>query len=118
MRSGLSLALVLLMLETQLPAQQSSTDLRDRIAGLPQGSLVEVRTTSGERIRGRIASRTDSDFSLHQNQGHATRTVAYAQVLSVSRMDAHSKRKWIILGAVLGTLLVCAIIVYNGLTRD
>ena len=68
-RSFISIVLVLLTLKTQLIARKSPTDLRNRIASLPPGSLVEVKTKSGEKLLGHIVTRTDSDFSLRQDNG-------------------------------------------------
>lgn len=118
MRAFISVVLVSLLLKTQLLAQQSPADLRNRIANFPPESLVEVRTKSGEKLRGHIVGRTDSDFSLRQGRGAATKTIAYEQVLAVSRVGVHTRRKWIIIGVVAGIVLWAAIYVYTGLTRD
>lgn len=118
MRSFISIVFVLLMLKTQLLALQSPADLRNRIAGFPSSSLVEVRTKGGEKLRGHITNRTDVDFSLRQDKGTGAQTIAYEQVLSIALVDAHTKKKWIAIAVGLGGLLVVAIVVYNHLPKD
>jgi hypothetical protein len=113
MRTIVDIILIPLLVAGLLPAQQPQADLpiKQEIAALPSSSLVEVSVRGGDILRGHIATRTESDFSLKREKGAGTQTIAYDQVLSVSQVKArHSHKKWIIIGVTAGAILVIAII--------
>jgi hypothetical protein len=113
MRALLSIILMAVLTTEQLPAQQpaANSSIQQEIGALPPTSLVQVNLKGGDSVRGRIVSRTDSDFSLQREKGAGTQTVAYDQVLSVSQVKpGHSHKKWIIIGIVAGVVIVVAII--------
>jgi hypothetical protein len=114
MRISVAIILIAFLVTDLLPAKQAIEDsrIKQEIAAIPSGSLVEVRTQGGNRLRGHIVNRGDSDFSLEREQGGGTQTVAYNQVLSVSQVRAgHSHKKWIIIGVVVAAIAIVAIII-------
>jgi hypothetical protein len=102
------------VLTTDLAAQQpaANSSVQQQISAFPSTSLVQVNLKEGDSVRGRIVSRTDSDFSLQREKGAGAQTIAYDQVLSVSQVKArHShKKRWIIISVVAGVVVVVAII--------
>jgi hypothetical protein len=101
------------LLVTELAAQQpgANSSIQQEISAFPPTSLVQVNLKGGNSVRGRIVSRTDSDFSLQREKGAGTQTVAYDHVLSVSQVKhGHSHKKWIIIGIVAGVVVVVGII--------
>jgi Mid2 like cell wall stress sensor len=125
MRTLSILILTAILVADQVRAQQPAADssIRQEIAGMPTTSLVQVNLNDGHRLRGRIVSRTDSDFSLQREKGAGAQTIAYDQVLSVSQVKGgHShKTRWIIVGVVVGlgvAVAVIAIVVVYGLSHN
>jgi hypothetical protein len=113
MRINISIILITALVTGLLPAQQAQADspIKQEIAALPSSSLVEVSVRGGGILRGHIARRTETDFSLRPEKGSGTQTIAYDQVLSVSQVKVgHSHKKWIIIGVVAGAIVVVAII--------
>jgi hypothetical protein len=125
MRTVSVLILTAILVGDQVRAQQPAThsSIRQEIASMAATSLVQVNLKDGHRLRGRIVSRTDSDFSLQREKGAGAQTIAYDQVLSVSQVKGgHShKTKWIMLGVVVGlgvAVAVVAIVVVYGLSHN
>ena len=86
MRLIITAVLVTLLITEPIQAQQAAeSSVKQQVAALPPNSLVDVRLTRGETLRGRIVNRTDSDLSLKLERG-GTQSVAYNQVLSVSQV--------------------------------
>src|SRR5437868_206555 len=89
------------VLTTELAAQQpaANSSVQQQISRFPSTSLVQVNLKEGDSVRGRIVSRTDSDFSLQREKGAGKQTIAYDQVLSVSQVKAgpSHKKRWIII---------------------
>jgi hypothetical protein len=114
MRTVITLILTTHLATDQLTAQQPAADssIKQEIASLPSTSLVEVDLKDGHRLRGHIARRTDSDFSLQREKGKRTQSIAYDQVVSVSQVKAgHSHKKWIILGVAVGAVVIVVVII-------
>jgi hypothetical protein len=106
----IALVLVFVLIQTQVFAQKSPIDLREKIAQIPLNSRVEVTTTNGDKLRGQIVGRTGSDFSFRKKDADATQSIAYDQVISVRRVGSHTTRNWVI-GAAVVTVVVLGIIV-------
>jgi hypothetical protein len=109
MRTILTIIFIALLVTGLLPAQQPQADspIKQEIAALPSSSFVEVSVIGGGILRGHIATRTESDFSLRREKGAGTQTIAYDQVLSVSQVKAGPwHKKWIIIGVVAGATVV------------
>jgi hypothetical protein len=124
MRVMLSIILTA-VLTTEMAAQQPAVNspVRQEISTVPANSLVQVDLKDGQRLRGHLVSRADSDFSLERQKGRGTQSIAYDQVLSVSQVKAgHShKKKWIIIGVVTGVgmaAVVVALVVLYGLSHN
>jgi len=116
MRTAIALILTTVLV-ADLAAQQPPGDssVQQQISTLPSTSLVQVNLKEGDSVRGRIVSRTDSDFSLQREKGKRTETIAYNQVLSVSPVKrGHShKARWIIIGVVAGVAVVAIVFAYQ-----
>ena len=114
MRVTVSIVLMALLVGDLLPAQQPVAESRTKqeISGMPSTSLVEVRIVGGEKLRGHIVSRTESDFTLELNNGRGTQNIAYDRVLSISQVNGgHSHKKWIIIGVVVGALVITVVVI-------
>ncbi len=114
MRLFVCVILIALLVADQVPAQLSpaNTSVKQEIAGLPSTSLVEVRMQRGNRLRGHIVSRGESDFTLQPEKRGGTQTIAYDQVLSISHAKTgHSHKKWIIIGIVVGAVVVAVVVI-------
>jgi hypothetical protein len=107
----IAIVLVAVLLRNQLLAQQAALNprIKQQIAALSPASLVEVRMKDGDKLRGRIASHEDLDFSLAAEKGGGAQNIAYDQVLSVSQVK-HSNKKWIIIGVAATAILVVGLI--------
>jgi hypothetical protein len=102
---------VVLTIELAAQQQAVNSSVQQEISAVPSNSLVQVNLKGDGTVRGRIVSRTDSDFSLQREKG-GTQTIAYDQVLSVSQVKAgHSHKKWIILGVAVGAVVIVVIII-------
>jgi Mid2 like cell wall stress sensor len=117
-------AILAVVLTIQTAAQQPAVNssVQQEISTVPANSLVQVNLKDGQRLRGHIVSRTDSDFSLQREKGGGKQSIAYDQVLSVSQVKAgHShKKKWIIIGVVTGVgvaAVVVALVILYGLSH-
>ncbi len=96
MRLIITLSLVVLLTGERLPAQQATDSaIKQQISEIPSTTPIEVRMLSGERVRGHIVNRGESEFSLERDKGAGMQTVAYSQVASVSQVKVrHSHKKW------------------------
>ena len=106
MRTVVTLVLIAVLATDQLRAQQPASDssIKQAIAGIPPTSVAEVRMKAGDKLRGHIVDRTDTDFSLKRAKAGRTQRIAYDQVLSVAQVKSgHSHKKWIIIGVVCGS---------------
>ncbi len=114
MRGLLTTILIGLMVMDQIPAQQPlpNTSVKQEVAALPSTSLVEVRLQGGDRVRGHIVRRGESDFTLQREKRGGAQTITYDQVLSISQAKAgHSHKKWIIIGIVVGAVVVTVVVI-------
>jgi hypothetical protein len=125
MRTVSIFILTAILVADQVRAQQPAADssIRQEIASIAATSLVQVNLKDRHRLRGRIVSRTNSDFSLQREKGAGAQTIPYDRVLSVSPVKrGHShKTRWIIVGVVVGlgvAVAVVAIVVVYGLSHN
>jgi hypothetical protein len=59
--------------------------LKEQLARIPQGALVEIRLVNNDKFRGQIGPASDTGFSLHSSENGQiqSRPVAYDDVRSV-----------------------------------
>ena len=110
MRIILAVLLSIVLGIQQVSAQTTQDSVKQEVAAIPSKALVEVSMRSGGILRGHIVSRADTDFTVRQEKGGSTQTIAYDQVLSVSQIKSGHSHKWIIIGVVLGAVVVAGII--------
>lgn len=118
MRSALIFLLSSLLVFQTAVAQESAngTRIEQIVAELPANAHVAIHLTSGNTVRGHVASAGDNNFVLRPDDRSSPQTIAYAQVSSVDQIKGHSTKKWIIIGvvaavAVVGT--IAAVVAFN-----
>ncbi len=90
--------------------------LKEKVAQMPSGSLVEVRLTSGQKIRGRLGAINDSGFELQrtQNDKVVTETVAFDNVKSLKKAWGPGKTALVAVVSVF-VLIVSVVSIARGL---
>ena len=102
MRIILAVLLSTMLAIPQVSAQTTQDSVKQEVAAIPSKALVDISMRAGGILRGHIVSRADADFTLRQEKGGTTQTIAYDQVLSISQVKTgHSHKKWIIIGVVI-----------------
>jgi hypothetical protein len=87
--------------------------LREQVAHLPPGGLIEVRLLSREKVRGRLGVVESDAFAIKLQGAASERRIAFADVKSVKAIPStrSSVVGWIIAGVVIGVVVV-ALAVY------
>jgi hypothetical protein len=87
----------------------NATRLREQVAHLRAGELIEVRLVNRERVHGRLGAVESDGFSLQlQDRSALERHVAFAQVQAVKTMEGTRGRVagWIVAGVLVGAVVV------------
>ncbi len=97
------------------PPQDRQT-LKEKVLAIPPGTIVEVKLTTKEKLRGRIGELTNEGFSLQVAKGNTieTQQISFDQVKSVKTVEGTGSKvgKGVIYGlAGAGALLVTLIII-------
>lgn len=83
--------------------------LREQVAHLPPGGLIEVRLVSDEKVRGRLGAVESDAFALKLQDGSPSeRRIAFADVKSVKAILSRGNRvaSWIIVGVGVAVVVV------------
>jgi len=83
--------------------------LREQIAHLPPGGLIEVRLVSREKVRGRLGVVESDGFTVQlQDPSASERRIAFADVKSVKAILSTRGRvvSWIVVGVVVAVVVV------------
>ncbi len=103
--------------------EERTRKLAEKVSSIPEGSIVEVKTTDRQQLKGRIGQITETGFSVQTARNEKVETVAVEykntkSVKVVAMKDDHqqsgkSTAGWVLMGglAALGTILVVAIAV-------
>lgn len=87
--------------------------LREQVAHLPAGGLIEVRLVSRERVRGRLGVVESDAFAIRLQDAASERRIAFADVKSVKAIPSMRGNVvgWIVAGVVIAVVVV-ALAVY------
>lgn len=88
--------------------------LREQVAHLPAGGLIEVRLVTREKVRGRLGVVESDGFAIKlQDPSASEHRIAFADVKSVKAIQGRGGRVvgWIVAGVVIGVVVV-ALAVY------
>ena len=83
--------------------------LREQVAHLPPGGLIEVRLVSREKVRGRLGVVESDGFTVKlQDPSASERRIAFADVKSVKAILSTRNRvaSWIIVGVAVAVVVV------------
>jgi hypothetical protein len=87
----------------------NATRLREQVAHLRAGELIEVRLVNRERVHGRLGAVESDGFSLKlQDRSALERHVAFAELKAVKTMEGTRGRVagWIVAGVLVGAVVV------------
>jgi len=78
--------------------------VQERILEIPPGTLIEVRLTDKQRLRGRLGEVTNEGFSLQTAQGNKVETqkIAFTEVKSFKKAEGETGGKKFSRGLVYG----------------
>jgi hypothetical protein len=109
--------LLAFVLALQLPAQQNSVndDLAQRIRALSTGSLIDIKTTTGQRVRGQLLTTTVDSLTISMGRRNTAsqRIILLRDVVALKvRQPTHTPvGAWIVAGA-LGAAVIIALSVF------
>lgn len=113
MQQVLSVALVLMMVTQLGPAAFCANDVTSQIAGMPEGTSIEVHLKTRQTLRGARGELSSAGFTL-LNSDAGNRQISYADVASVKRLDkkSHTARNVLIVAGIAVVAVAIAVVVY------
>ncbi len=103
------------------PSKPRDQVLKEQLVEIPTGSVVEVKLTSKERLRGKLGAVSDAGFEIQtvRDGKIATQNVAMTEVKSLSRKDKGMATGWKVgIGVLAGVgafvLIVVAVAAASG----
>jgi len=95
---------------------QAKPIIKERILGVPPGTMIEVRLLNKQKLRGRLGEVTNEGFTLQTAQGNKieTQQVAFGDVKSVKKVEGNKGGHVLLyalagIGALFVVLLVWAL---------
>jgi hypothetical protein len=106
--AALALSLIMTVLSLALPSRttaQSNSDIegvraRVQILSASKDSQVEVRFRDKTKVKGYITSVEPVSFILKDSKAGASQSIAYSEVVSVSKAGGVSTKTWLIIGGI------------------
>ena len=110
MKKFVAIVLCALLARPAMAADQSAT-IQERIVEIPQGSIIEVRLLTKEKLRGRLENVSADGFSVVVAKGDQTETrqVTFAEVKSLKRVNKGSTAKAVFAG--IGIFYVAVVVI-------